>query len=426
MPNLLFIPFLFVLHSLRLIVSLLLVAIPHSRRKFEQKNLLQAGSLSFRRNKEIADFCFEVSSEGELEQVRPLIQYYLKRGHKIELIFSSPSVEKKCIQLQKQFNDQLRILRLPLLTLQLLNNWVTAPVIIFCRYDFFPELLLLKLKAKKFVLVSAAVKKNSWFKKNVFLLFDIIVAATAREEERFKHINPRALTFAFDFRIERITERFLNADTTLTAIAKLQPYLLHLKRLPSEQRIIIGSAWESDLPIFNDPEFIASIKEGRVHLLIVPHQLDKDSLNIKKIQDYLSQLGLGNCISVLGKESGDEGLFAPIVILNMSGILCEFYSLFRHSYVGGGYERSIHSVFEPFFSGSQVYIGPKIHRSTEYDFLAEIAPNEIHVLFHPEQFYTIYMKNKKLIPEQELRNHWRQGAAVKIEQIASAIGTDVK
>jgi 3-deoxy-D-manno-octulosonic-acid transferase len=201
----------------------------------------------------------------------------------------------------------------------------------------------------------------------------------------------------------------------------LRKYLAQLNPIPVEQRIIIGSAWESDLHIFNNPDFISSIKESKIHVLIVPHQLGTEV--IIKIQDYLIQLGLKDEVSVLLDDKAAAQNITPVVILNMSGVLCELYSLFSNSYIGGGYERSNHSVLEPFFSGSQVYIGPKVHRSTEYDFLAEIAPSEIHVLFHPEQFYTLYMNKRNITLNLETRNVWRESASSKIWEIANAIGS---
>ena len=65
------------------------------------------------------------------------------------------------------------------------------------------------------------------------------------------------------------------------------------------------------------------------------------------------------------------------------------YSLFKISYVGGGYERSIHSVLEPLFSNCFVITGPAIERSTEYDLCHGLVSSEIHVLNNTESFYTI-------------------------------------
>ncbi|MDO9180910.1 MAG: hypothetical protein Q7U04_00815, partial [Bacteriovorax sp.] len=63
---------------------------------FERKNLIELQCQSFKLDFLVADYCFEVSSEGELEQVRPLIEYYLLHKKRIEILFSSPSVETKC------------------------------------------------------------------------------------------------------------------------------------------------------------------------------------------------------------------------------------------------------------------------------------------------------------------------------------------
>ena len=415
MPDFIFAPFLFCLALFRMFLSIFLFWLPHARRNFENKNIQGLEAKSFKKENIVADFCFEVSSEGELEQVRPLLLFYLNQKKYIELIFSSPSVEKKCLGLWQKFPENLRLFRLPLLTTQLIQNWITAPVIIFCRYDFFPELLMLKYFEKKLVLVSGTVKNLSWYKKNAFSMFSIIVAATKSEEKHFKLIAPRAQTFAFDFRIPRIAERFYEAANVLAQHQDLINYVNFLKKFKKSERIIIGSSWGSDLSIFNNHDLMEEIKQKKLHLLLVPHQLSKEKID--EIKNYLLKVGLGEYLSILGEVEN----FTPIIILNKSGILCELYSLFGHAYIGGGFERSIHSVFEPFFSGCQVYCGIKIGRSTEYDLLEEIAPNEIHVLKQGEDFYNVYMNNKELNVNLELRDSWRQSAQDQIIKIASAI-----
>lgn len=418
MPDFIFAPILFFLSCLRIILSVILFWLPDKRRDFEERNLSEKEAESFKKTEQVADFCFEVSSEGELEQVRPLLSFYLENKRKIELIFSSPSVEKKCLDLALKHKEQIRILRMPILTTQLVQNWITAPVIIFCRYDFFPELLILKYFEKKLVLLSGSVKNISWYKKNVFRLFKVIVAASTTEEERFKTIAPMAETFAYDFRIPRIAERLEKSAETLGAVSELKQYFDFLRTKNKNDLIIIGSAWESDLEIFNHPDFILDIKNSKIHVLIVPHQLGLEK--ILKIEEFFKNLGLAEHISVIDENKAIKN----VSILNKSGILCELYSLFNHAYVGGGYERSIHSVLEPFFSGAEVFVGPKTHRSTEYEFLVSIAPLEIHVLNRPEDFYNIFMKNKNIVLDQNIRHHWCQGPLEIIAKIGSVI--DVK
>lgn len=375
---------------------------------FERKNLIFVESISFKKVFKVADYCFEVSSEGELEQVRPLIEYYLSKNKFIEILFSSPSVEEKCQKMALNSNGLIRILRLPIasffpidfLYFQSPWSWVTAPTIFFCRYDFFPELLAFKFLGKKLILLSAIGKNATWFKTQCYSFFNMIVAANPREatffENEFKHIP----TSAFDFRMPRIFSRTKQSSKVLTGLPEIKKYLEYLDLLAANQKIILGSCWESDFGIFNNgsdlSNWIHEIKSGNIHLLIVPHKLGaNDLLALKR---SLEQLFADIPLYEIQKGEEFETLELKenpgIVILNMSGVLCEFYTRFNWAYVGGGFERSIHSVLEPFLSGCKVICGPKIMRSTEYDYICEVAPSEIHLLKNGESFYNIF-KNEK-------------------------------
>lgn len=396
MSRLCFISLLILLSIIRPFISILLVVIRplvpfvQKRLNFERKNFTEASS----KRHTSSDYCFEISSEGELEQVRPLIQAVLEAGKKIEILYSSPSVETKCQKIYNDYPEQVRILRMPLMSsfavdflyFRSIWFWVKSPVVVFCRYDFFPELLMLKLFGKKFILISGAFKKTSWYKLESFKFFDVVVAATDLEKKKFENLlGDKARVYSCDFRVPRIAERFMHAEETLAKKTVITPYIEKLKSLKPHEKIIIGSAWESDLEILKNDHLISKVKSGELHLLLAPHKLDDDfSLGLKE-----------KCEEIFGKTQveivNDKNPYkgSPVVILQMGGILCELYSLFKATYVGGGYERSIHSVLEPFFSNNMVVTGPVIHRSTEFDLALEVAPREIHVLKSPESFYTI-------------------------------------
>ena len=409
---------------LSFIVIILRPIVPFFKKRlnFERKNLIDEASLK----KINADFCFEISSEGELEQSKSLIEACLLNHKKIEIIYSSPSVENKCLNLYKSHPEQVRLLRMPLLSgsplsflyFQSVWSWVSAPVVIFCRYDFYPDLLLLKLFKKKFVLISGAFKKTSWYKLESFKFFDVIIAATDAEKNNFQNLlGNSAEYFSCDFRIPRITDRYQHASETLAEKKSLQSYLGFINSLTPSEKIILGSAWKSDLLIFNNPKLVEDVKSGKLNILISPHKLDKDFVD-----------GLeAACISYFGKENVEVVNEAsswqkrPVVILQMSGILCELYSLFRISYVGGGYERSIHSVLEPFFSDNIVVTGPAIGRSTEFDLAFDLLPGEIHVLNNPESFYTIIKSNDLTRLDKETRIKFRTKTQLEMKLIISEI-----
>jgi 3-deoxy-D-manno-octulosonic-acid transferase len=442
MSRIIFIFLLFVAALIRGPLSLLLIILKNLSRPlkkridFERKNLSQEQCRSFRLDYKVADYCFEVSSEGELEQVRPLIEYYLKHHKRIEILFASPSVEAKCLKLALDFKDQIRIMRLPIASFAPVSflffqspwSWVSAPVIVFCRYDFFPELLSFKFFNKKLILLSGASKRPSWFKTQSHALFSMIVAANETEARYFRENTKAAIdikVMAFDFRVPRIFERLEMAPQTLQAVSELSSYLNYLDSLNPSQKLILGSAWESDLVIFkNDSQkWTDQVLAKTMHILIVPHKLNSESIiQLKKslasimpaVPIYEISKGTSFDASILITKPG-------IVVLNLSGILCELYSKFSFAYVGGGYERSIHSVLEPFLSGCQVAMGPKISRSTEFDYILEIAPNEIHLLKNAESFYNLVKENASKTPVESIRTNLSKEVHDLMESIIKEI-----
>lgn len=414
-------------------ISVLLVVLKNvlpglkKRIDFERKNSAEVECLSFQKDGVTADYCFEVSSEGELEQVRPMLEEFLKANKRCEILFASPSVETKCQKIARDNPSLVRIFRVPLAThfflFQTAHSFMTAPKLIFCRYDFFPELLVLKFFGKKFILVSgAAGKKPSWFKSQVYKLFDVIVAANPEEAKVFIEREKIAdkKVHSFDFRIPRIFERVEKAATVLGAQVPLQSYFSFLRARPKNSSFVLGSAWESDLIIFNSPEWRQALKSGELHLLIVPHDLSEKSL--LSMTQHLETLfpGIPVCEISASRNEWEQNQLG-IVILNWRGILCELYTLVDLVYVGGGFARSIHSVLEPFLSGAKVFCGPRIHRSTEYDFIRQVAASEIQLLNSGDSSYTLFKEKAATPPDSLLREELKRSAALQMRTVLNEI-----
>lgn len=433
MSKLFFILLLLLAQLIRAPISLLLIVLrpvfPALKKRidFERKNSVEEECRSFKKDRLVADYCFEVSSEGELEQVRPLIEHFLSHKKRIELLFASPSVESKCLNIARENPELVRIFRVPLAThlffIQTAHGFMTASKLIFCRYDFFPELLVLKFWGKKCLLVSgAAGKRPSWFKSQVYQLFQVIVAANAKEAQVFierEHI-PSSKVLSFDFRIPRIFQRAEHAGFLLSSIRPLQSYLNFLKQRPRSSSLILGSAWESDLVVFAAPEWKKALISGEVHLLVVPHDLSAQSL--KSMKEHLSRLFPGVPVCEINAEKNEwETNRGGIVLLNLRGILCELYTLFDLVYVGGGFGRSIHSVLEPFLCGAKVFCGPRIHRSAEYDYVAYVAPDEIQLLNNAESFYTLFKEKAASSPDRKIRSGLKDESAKLILTVINEI-----
>jgi 3-deoxy-D-manno-octulosonic-acid transferase len=319
------------------LISGLLIFIPQVRKRlsFERRNFSDATASKFSIP---ADLAFEFSSEGEFQQVLPLITDALNAGKRIELIYFSPSVERGVRELCEKHPEQLRSLRYPFLTGGILN-WITSRKLILVRYDLFPEflsytgeLLMVWVSFKK---ERSRGKSVSGWKKEFLKRATTIIYATTEDARTGKELGFPGE--AFDFRIEQIHRRLESKEEKFQSIFP-EYKTLDFEKFPREKRLIVGNAWPSDLILLADlPEDI--------YILVVPHKLEPE------------------IISAFEKHLGKKA-----VVLSKKGVLCELYADFGYAYVGGGFETSIHSVLEPLISGAdQISCGPLHHRSTEFD-----------------------------------------------------------
>lgn len=412
MHKLLFFILILFIFILRLILAPVFIVLKNfipflnKRINFERKNIFNQKSLSFKESNLKADYLFHVSSEGELEQSLPLIHYFISQNKLIELIFTSESVEKKIENLFSSYPKQLRIYRLPLLSFfpfnflyfQSIFSFVTADKLVLCRYDFFPELLFFHFLNKKLILISGATKNWSWYKKYCFKLFDLIVASSEFERDQILNLAQKKSS-SFDFRIPRIIERKNDIAKLVEARADFARLINIIEKNQFEEALLVGSMWPSDCSILKDEVLRTKLAEKKLQIFIAPHKLDLEF--IKKLSSTLKEI-TGIESDLFDFESTE--IKAPIVIVAIPGILCELYNYFPLVYVGGGFERSIHSVLEPYLMGAKVMIGPLIHRSTEYDFVNALSPNEILVLKNPESFYNFYSGLKAIKNDQDIRN----------------------
>lgn len=408
---------------------------------FEKSNRLDLYSESFSKSNQYADYLFEVSSEGELEQVLPIINILLKNGKKIELIFSSVSVEAKVLHLAKHHKNSLRILRLNLLFLPLYGDrlcvWATAKVVTLCRYDFYPELFLLGMKRDvEFILVSASLKakqskKLNSFSQLLYLQFDKIILASSQEVEKFGFLKiDKSKIGVFDFRIGQISSRRHNAHNIIASGTQVTQELYSwFKTLVTQPKILFGSFWDNEIEAFENKEFLKSIKSFESYVLIAPHSLNRDNaieIN-KKLKETLTRQGVDLSIylieptttkeeitTILRNYSHRPGIFISLI----PAVLVEFYGAFDFSFIGGGHGRSIHSVLEPYIMNTQVLCGPKIHRSSEFDIVQSLSPHDIKVVESMDNFFC-QVKLLSKISEDEVvfRNEMIENNKIELENI---------
>lgn len=357
-----------------------------TRERFEKRNKFESLALSFREKNLTADLCFEFSSEGEYQQVAPLIDDALAAGKKIELVFFSPSVEKTIMGLAQKHPTQIRYLRFPLVRFfpfiprRSFTHWVTSKTLIMVRYDLFPELLLWSMKPGhelKFVWFTFKKERErgrgiSFWKKLFLKRASTIVYASRQDAELGASAGLPGLIY--DFRVEQIRRRVERREEKFEQVFSLYPEMKNLlDHYPPEKRLIMGNAWPSDLFLLRD-------LSPDVLLVVVPHELSEEILGL-----FRSELQkLRGPFVEINNDSRDL-IKTSTILVNKKGILCELYTDFGRSYVGGGFNGSIHSVLEPLVAGSStISVGPQHHRSTEYDMAKSLERmTEVNT---PEQF----------------------------------------
>jgi len=376
---------------------------------FEKQNCDDPASISFKNSNKQASFAFEVSSEGEFQQVKPIILKVLSDENLVEIIYCSDSVEKQCQTLFTEFPNNLRLLRLPILTFIPFSefnpmNWLTASSFFLCRYDFFPELIFYgRKKNVKFNLIAGTLKNTESKQKNIFLKlyykyvynsFDKIIMAT--ENDKFNLIRRYSiddeLVESYDFRPVQIYNRLdLKLEKFKERFKYKKEFLSYLDKFEMKNRIILGSYWYDENKILNHD--IKTLLSHGHQISIVPHQLSSLDLikTRKSILDKNPNVVIYEINNELAKTEIDK-LFLEmeetpgILIINLKGVLCELYTYFGHAYVAGGYRSSVHSLLEPFLAGAMVYCGPKVHRSTEYDLIMQSNPDRIYIVEDPSHF----------------------------------------
>lgn len=348
-----------------------------SRFEFEEKNFLEKGAESFNVVNENAQATFFVSSEGELEQVKTLIYYYLKNNELIEIVFTSPSVENKILDLYNQYTSQIRYLRFPFLSWSqgFLASWLSSSKIICVRYDIFPEMLPIIINNKA-VLVSATKSyekyQSLWIRSYYqfcYNQFDMIVWA-----DKIEVINQRAIHKVSDMRSFQIIDRLKDKEKIIDSKG-LKSFIKHIK--DQKISIIWGSFWLNEALAFND------FKKFKQKIVLAPHLLTE--FNLDEINRNLTNKGLKVVLVDHSFDCHDEDI--DVYILKTKGVLCEIYSFFDHAIVGGGHGKSIHSVLEPYLAGCMVWHGPVYFRSTEHNYIKNTNPKFIHVVSDLKSYF---------------------------------------
>ncbi|NSW45285.1 MAG: 3-deoxy-D-manno-octulosonic acid transferase [Bacteroidales bacterium] len=304
-----------------------------------------------------------VSSLGEFEQGRPLIEQIKKNYHNIQIIitFFSPSG----YEIRKNYTFADAIFYLPLdspKNAQRFYDIIKPNWVIFVKYDFwFFYIREAYLRKIPIFLISAVFKPNQIFFKfyghfyrKMLRYFSQIYVQDDTSKLLLQKININSIV-AGDTRCDRVLQ-----------IAQ-SPLPLNNIRDFIKQRVvvIVGSAWDKDIKILKN--IIEQTQKNNVLWIIAPHVVNEEH-----IQDLIQIIDLP-AIRYTQINDINNNIKNGVLWIDTIGILSSLYQFATIAYIGGGFGKGIHNTLEPASFGVPVVFGPNYHKFNEAEDMIKLG-----------------------------------------------------
>jgi len=293
---------------------------------------------------------FHVSSLGEFEQARPVIERIkeLRPGTEIVLSFFSPS------GFEQKYNYELAtVLYLPADLPGNAKKWLNAikpDLAVFVKYDLWPGYLhALSEMGISAILISAhwvpGFGFSSWsnpLTKNLLKDFRKIFLQRGDHLDQLQRRGFQNISVAGDTRIDR----------AMKLPGEVEKRLPHILRDIVDFDIVAGSTWPEDEELLIDTIIKLNLKA-----IIAPHDI-----SASRIENLLKKLSIP-AIKLSELKSWDHG--TRILIIDQIGLLSVLYALGKMAYIGGGFGKGIHNSLEAMAHGKPVIFGPHYQKFNE-------------------------------------------------------------
>lgn len=300
---------------------------------------------------------FHVSSLGEFEQGRPVIEKFRAAhpDHKIILTFFSPSG----YEVRKNYNGADYVCYMPADTpknAKIFLDIVNPKAVFFVKYDYWYNFLSEVHQRQIPLYIFSTIFREGqvffrWYGKKyrkVLSFFTHIFVQDENSVKLLKNIGIENVTIAGDTRFDRVCE--------ITRNAKPIPVV---DKFVGESRVIVaGSSWPPDENIIFGAR---SRLEGKhdVKLIIAPHEIHEGHLAaIEKL--------LGDIKSIRFSKADDNTVAEKrVLIIDNFGMLSSLYKYAEIAYVGGGFGSGIHNILEAVSYSIPVAFGTNYKRFKE-------------------------------------------------------------
>ena len=297
---------------------------------------------------------FHVSSLGEFEQGRPIIERWKNENpeYKLLLTFFSPSGYLNI----KHFKSADFVHYIPLDTRRNAFRFmkiVRPAIVVFIKYEFWYHFLReAKLSGARIILVSAIFRSGQlffrfygrWFRK-ILYFFDQIFVQDENSVDLLMELGGLNVSLAGDTRFDRVAQ-----------IADNPKQISTVKNF-AEGRFtyIFGSTWKKDEDII--VPYINNCKSDSC-FIIAPHEIGSD--HIQQLANRLHKR-----VALYSLAYGKSLSEARVLIIDNIGLLSSIYQYGNVAYIGGGFGKGIHNILEPSVYGLPVVFGPRYHKFRE-------------------------------------------------------------
>ena len=292
-----------------------------------------------------------VSSVGEFEQARPLIEKLKAEGGKwkIVLTFFSPSG----YELRKNYDKVDAVLYLPFATRHNAARFLEAlqpQMAIFVKYEFWPAYLkALKQRNIPTYSISAIFRPKQlffrWWGKWYLKLLHCFTHLYVQDNESLELLQAHGIahcSISGDTRFDRVRDVMSGLQV---ADERLAPVAQFVKGC--EQVIVAGSTWPKDEELF--VRYLDEHPDTK--LILVPHEIHDAHLHA------IFNMYEGRFVRYT-RANETTLLHAQVLVVDTIGLLSSIYRFGQVAYIGGGFGVGIHNTIEAAVYGLPVIFGP--------------------------------------------------------------------
>jgi 3-deoxy-D-manno-octulosonic-acid transferase len=336
---------------------------------------------------------FHVSSLGEFEQARPVIEGVKKRfpEYKILLTFFSPSG----YELKKDYPHADYVYYLPLDTPRNASKFldlVRPAKVFFVKYEFwFNFLNELKQREIPTYIFSALFRPSQFFFQRWGKWFRKALKA-------YTHLfvqNQSSFDTLHKFGFDNVT---ISGDTRLDRVAQIAEAASVLPKLEQfcagNLVIVAGSTWPEDEEIF-----LNYVNEcaHEVKFVVAPHEVNEGSL------DRITSVLKRSYVLYSSPSTPEQLASAEVLVVDGYGYLVSVYRYAKIAFIGGGFTTGIHSILEPAVYGMPVVFGPDYHKFHEAVEMIQLgAAHSVSNYEELNNLFESYLTDPKRLAEESL------------------------